>query len=176
MHEEIMLALAAVACCTVLISEISRVRDNSRRRTSELRATREALRAFYEAVDEIIDDPALPTSAAETLAFFTEILADRKKTREVVRRFLASNGTTSNSRTGDTWTEIERLRTSRPDIADNFHRALTNGTVVAFLRWPENASQFYEFTARYVSHARAEKAVTARIVDMKTVGTEICHA
>lgn len=163
-----MLALAVVAAGTTAISELGRYRSRTVRRTAELRATREALQAHYEAVDAIIDDPALPDAAAELIAFLSEVISDRNATRELVNRFLAnlSRGPGEGGAAGSK--DMETLRDTRPDLVANFHRALMSGLVVAFLKWPENAGRFSEFHAHLAADTKSESAVAARIVEMKS--------
>jgi hypothetical protein len=145
-----------------VIFALSSYRTYLRKRTRELRATAAALTAHYDAVNVIVDDPALPLEALETLAIFTENITSKEFCEGLAGRLVFSENRKYES--PPAWFEkMESLKSSRPDVVQNFHKAISTGLVSLFLRWPTTAQMFEQLMADLAADGRREYVIADRL-------------
>lgn len=154
-----------VSAC--LIVQWLRVR--ARRRTYDLKTTAAALTAYYDAMEKIADDPALPTSALEFLDVFAEVISDRDACNGFTSGILQHGSAIDKvKKAAPDWAnEIEEIGRTRPDIEENFHAAVASGIVALFLRWPGNSWKFHSIMQLIAADRRKEALLAERIVNSK---------
>lgn len=145
------------------------LRIRARRRTSELKTTAAALTAYYDAMEKIADDPALPTSALEFLDVFAEVVSDRGACNRFTSGILQHGAARDKAgKTTPEWAnEIEEVGKSRPDIEENFHAAVASGIIALFLRWPGNSWKFHSIMQLIAADRREEVLLAERIIRSK---------
>ena len=155
-----------ISSATAVVLGLAFYRHRARLRTRELKAAADALRAHYEAVSVIADDPALPLDALEMIAEFTESLANQDFCEQFADHLLKAKGS-KRGRTPKWFAEVEALRATRPDLVENFHKAVASGLVALFLRWPENAPKFERMVAEVAADGRREAILAQRVSEIR---------
>jgi hypothetical protein len=135
-----------------------------RRRTDELLTTKLALIAHYDAMEAVVDDPALPVSALEFLRHFSEVTADRELCGSFTSNILRVSDEDAQKSEPKWEKDIRSVAKSRPDIAENFHKAVTNGIIAMFLRWPGNSWKLQAIFQQIAADSRQEAVIADRIV------------
>lgn len=146
------------------------LRARARRRTSELRTTAAALIAHYDAIDRIIDDPALPTEALEFLSVFSQVVSDREVCAEFTNGILRVPAEKMRGAPPVWAAEIEKIGRSRPDIEENFHKAVASGIVALFLRWPGNSWKFQSMIQQIAADRRKEALLAEEVAKIRERG------
>ncbi|MXN65651.1 hypothetical protein GR183_12120 [Stappia sp. GBMRC 2046] len=105
------------------------------KRAHELRAAKLVLEAHYDAVNAIVDDEEVPVEALRALAFLTEAISSEEKSQAFKRKLLDIDA--RNETEGPKWyAQFKEVASRRPDLADNFNKAITSGIAAMFTRWP----------------------------------------
>jgi hypothetical protein len=138
------LVVTLVIVCAILGLQILLMR--AKRRTVELQTAKAALNSHFEALDSIIHDPALPTSALEFLADFSELISKREACNGLIKALTTPETEKSPSVVA---ADVERLKKSRPDLVEGFNKALLHGLLAAFTRWPGNLSKLPQMVALF---------------------------
>jgi hypothetical protein len=149
----------------VLVIQWLRVR--ARRRTHELQTTAAALTAHYDAVEQIIDDPALPLPALEFLSVFSEVVADREACGEFTDSVLRVPLDRIRGSIPKWAEEIEKIGRTRPDLEENFHKAVASGIVALFLRWPGNSWKFQMMIQQIAADRRKEALIAEQVAKIR---------
>lgn len=149
------------------IIAIQWLRARARRRTSELQTAAAALSAHYDAVEWLIDDPATPTSALEFLSVFSEVVSDRSACDEFVDGVREITFEQAKQSAPGWAEEIAKLGKSRPDLEENFHKAVASGIIALFLRWPGNSWKLQKMVQEIAADRRKEAVVAQRVAQMK---------
>ncbi|EHK56883.1 hypothetical protein [Allomesorhizobium alhagi] len=159
---EISTVIFAVAAVTVWLTLVS---NRAVRRTAELQAAEKALAAHYDAADKVLDDPALPEEARDAMVALVEFVADRKLSERFVVDFMDHDQRSSKAAP---WaSEMEKLRFTRSDLVENYHKAMMSGLIAMFLRWPSNTKHFYRFSAELAADNRRDAQIAERIAMLK---------
>lgn len=161
------LVVAAISIASAIATVMHEVRMRARRRTGELQAAFGAIERHYETVTEIIEDPALPDALQDTLMAVTVMISDRQQTNLFVTNFLSADGAKQRKLPSNTTNEIERLRSSRPELVEKYGLALMSGIVGAILRWPETARRYAEFSAALAGTGQKEVKIASRVAELK---------
>jgi hypothetical protein len=153
-----------VAAVSVLSAVGSNIRKRSLRRAAELKAAELALQAHLDAMDAIVDDPALPLGALEMLTDFSEGIADR----EFCEFFTdaVSQHVGAKDRPPRWFDDVEELRKTRPDVAANFFKAIGAGLAVAYLRWPGTSWKLTSFAAALSMDEGKEAVLAERVSEL----------
>lgn len=159
-----------VSSATAVVVALAFYRHRARRRTRELLAAADALRAHYTAVSVLADDPALPIDALEMITEFTESIANQEFCEQFADVLLKAKGS-KRGRAPKWYAEMEALRATRPDLVENFHRAIASGLVGLFLRWPENAPKFEQMVAEVAADGRREAILAQRVSEFRRRGS-----
>lgn len=143
-YDDVLLAVvvALVVVCACLVLQIALMR--LKRRTVELETAKQALASHYDAMSMLVDDPATPTVVLEFLEDFSEVISRREVCNRLVKSLVTPDTEKGSS---VVMSEIVRLQKSRPDLVENFNKALMNGIVVVFARWPGNFSKLPQMVA-----------------------------
>ncbi len=140
------------------------MRARARRRTFELRTTKDALTAHYNAMDRIVDDPALPLSALEFLQHFAAVTSDRDFCEELTSGVLRVAPDDLKRAGTPRWQEdVDALRKTRPDLARDFHTAVSSGIVAMFLRWPGNSWKLQALMQQIAADSRQEAIIAEQL-------------
>jgi hypothetical protein len=156
-----------VSGAAAIVTALSAYRARARQRTRELEATKSALTAHYEAVNAIVDDPALPIEALEMLTAFTEAIAACEFCEKFADMVLNGSSRPKRGKLPVWFEQMEALRKTRPDLAEHFHKAIASGLVALFLRWPSNASKFELMVAEVAADGRREALLAERVSKIK---------
>ena len=143
------------------------LRVRARRRTNELQTTAAALTAHYDAVEQIIDDPALPLEALEFLSVFSEVVSDREVCGEFTDSILRAPSERVRGAVPVWAEEIEKVGRTRPDIEENFHKAVASGIVALFLRWPGNSWKFQMMIQQIAADRRKEALIAEQVAKIR---------
>jgi len=171
------LVIAAIAGVTTAAAvSLHFLSLKAQRRAFELRAANKAMRAYYALLEEIVDDPALPNDAAEFLSVFAEILADKKTCFHFTTRVFLSKGNGSKEAGNRLFKEIEALGASRPDLRDKFHRAIANGIIAIFHRWPGNSWKYTQIMQEVASDPKKEFQLVTKLAKEKSFPLSRDHA
>ena len=137
----------------------------ARRRTIELNTAAAALSAHYQALEHIVDDPALPESALSFIADFTNLIADEDACHYITDR-LTSASIDGMSKVGSPeWAkDMEALAKSRPELVENFRTAVATGFIALFNRWPGTSWKWQVVQAQLASDRRKQAVFAERIV------------
>lgn len=126
--------IATFVFAVIAIALVATARSKSaKKRIIELQVTENALTAHYDALDAIVDDPAIPTDALRFLQHFAEAISERATCERFAYDMYLSEG---NGGMPPWYPQMEDLRKTRPDLTDNFHKAVSSGIIALFLRWP----------------------------------------
>jgi hypothetical protein len=154
-----------------LVGMLRAYRERLQKRTRELNATAAALKAHYEALNAIVDDPALPIEALETLNAFTNRLTSKQFCETFADRFMVARPASYGPL--PSWLgQLESLIKTRPDLIANYHKAISSGLVALFLRRPSTAQKFEQLMADMAADGRREYAIADRITKMKQLGRD----
>jgi hypothetical protein len=137
----------------------------AKRRAFELETTASALTAHYDAVDAIVDDPALPLSAVEFLSLFSDVVSDEEACNFMTDALARLQIDTAKIATPGWQSDLDKLRKSRPDLAENFAKAISSGIVALFLRWPGNAWKLQRLTQVIAADRRREALLANQIAN-----------
>ena len=160
---EIVAIVGWIVVASMMISYLAR---RAKRRALELQTAADALTEFYEAVDYISDDPALPTSALEMLHKFTHVISDPQSCSLVTSKSLLSASRRKGEAPLPPWEkEINQLKSSRPELVEAFYRATSSGIIAMFYRWPGNAWKMPTMI-RVVSDRRREADFADRVANL----------
>lgn len=159
-------AIAVVGFGFGVVATLAKVRADYKRRANELMATKAALEAHYEALNAVVDDPALPVGALEMLVKFAEIVSSREGC-EAFSEVLLSPSSAKRGKPPTWFAELEALRTSRPDVIENVNKAMTTGLVALFLRWPSTAPKFEQVVAELASDSKRQAMLADRVSKIK---------
>lgn len=164
LHNQVFQVTAIVGWVAAAALIIHYFAYRTKRRALELETAATALRAYYESLDRIVDDPAMPESALYLLDRFNSALSSKEHCRDVTSEMLkmaASGKVQALSR--PVWrSEVDTLAKTRPDLYDTFHKATTNGIIAMFYRWPGNGWKMPVIT-QILSDKDSETAVAERI-------------
>lgn len=140
------------------------LRRRARRRTHELKTAAAALTAHYDAMDQIIDDPALPLSALEFLSVFSDVISDRSTCNAFTDGVLTAAFDKSKHVSVPGWQdEIDAMARHRPDIAEKFHIAVQSGIIALFFRWPGNSRKLHLLYQMIAADRRREAMLAEQI-------------
>ncbi len=157
-----------VSLTTAIVAVLQMLRSRSYRRTIELRTAKRSLEAHYDAVDDIVNDPALPDSAREMIVNFTEVLSNRELCRQFVSHFMSLGNAKFKEGPTPVWAaDMDKLRRSRPDLVERFRTAQSSGLVTIFLRWQDNAPKFYEFSAEIAANQKRGTQIADQVSRLK---------
>lgn len=145
-------------------------------RSYELKTANKALRTYYTLMDDIIDDPALPDEAAEFLAFFSEVIPHREDCNNISSRILKSSGKASRSSGNSMFHLIEDLGKTRPDLREKFHKAVANGIIAMFHRWPNNSWKFAQTMQEIASDPKKEYQLVYKLASSQAKQQSGTHA
>lgn len=158
--------LAAIVGLAIgLISWMSAYRTRLRRRAIELQATKSALDAHYAAMNAIVDEPALPLGALNVIVDFSDAISAHDECESFTEQFISKNSP-SRPKVPEWFLEMEALQNSRPDIVENYVKAMTTGFVAMFLRWPKHASKFELVVADFMADSRREAVMAEKVAKM----------
>jgi hypothetical protein len=149
-----------VATVVILATYARATRRRANRRATELQGAAHALALHYNALDAVADDPALPTGALEMLVNFSEGISDERFCDTFTNAVLTRE-INSKDRLPPWFGEIEQLRRTRPDVVENFNKAIGAGLAAAFLRWPGNSWKI-SVMAEAMSQGDMREAVMAQ--------------
>lgn len=136
--------------------------SRAKARTVELDVVKQSMLKHYEAMSKIIDDPALPLPAVEFLCGFSHIIADRKISEDLILELLGPDEPSiSRSAVSEA---MDKISETRPDLYENYTKALLNGLAVMTLRWPGHSADFAKIFTPLVGDHKKE----ARTVRMMT--------
>lgn len=149
-----------IAACTILWWLAGR----SRRRHKDLLAVKTALAAHYEAMDAILDDPALPDRPRLLISQLTLAISDKELSEWIA--YSCMDGTLFNKkpRQDPFAADMAELQKTRPDLVRNFDRAMNTGIVALMLRWPSSAAMFHMMAAMLASDDRRKFEVANNMV------------
>lgn len=142
--DDILLAVVVALALGCIVLTLQIIHMRLRRRTIELETAKQSLIAHYDAMDRIVNDPALPTSVLHFLAFFSDAIADRDSCARIVKALMSADADKSPAPISS---DIDALRKTRPDLVENIHKAVFNGTVFVFSRWPGNFGKLPQIMA-----------------------------
>ena len=148
----------------------------SKRRACDLRTANKAMRTYYLLLEEIIDDPALPDDAADFLSVFADILPQRKDCAYFSNGMLRTRGNGSKEQGSRMFDKIEVLGKTRPDLRDKFHKAVANGIIAAFHRWPGDSWKFSQMMQEFASDPKKEFQLVYKMAYAKDTRTSKRHA
>jgi hypothetical protein len=139
----------------------------ARRRTVELEITKSALEEHFRAVERIVDDPALPISALEFIASFSETIGDETRCKRITDKLAEISLDSTKRRRQPAWAhEMEVLSKTRPDLLENLLIAIHAGFTAMFNRWPGNSWKWQLIQAKLASDRRKQAAFADRVVHM----------
>jgi predicted RND superfamily exporter protein len=171
MMSEIMTFVPFVALmfAVTALGVIQGKRELSRQRLQDLHLVERALEAHYKAVDVLSEDPATTPEMLKTVAMINHAMTDR----DFVRYFFSHSSEISRGiqRQGGNSTaafrQVEKLKASRPDLANAYHSAIANALTVFYLRWPGQSAAYRDFVAGAFSEPQEEVAVARKIIDLR---------
>lgn len=166
---------AIVGWIAAIVMALAYFSGRARRRAAELQTAAAALQGYYEAVDAVADDPALPTGALEMLVGMSEIIGDPNRCARVTTNSLIASANGERPQTPTWQTEVESVGRHRPDLVENFNRAISNGIIVIFNRWPGNAWKGPALV-RFMNNRQREAAFADRIVHSAGDDRNLAHA
>ena len=163
------LALATVASTAVAAAGYLRgAKQRALRRASELEGAATALEAHYRALDLVADDPAIPLEALEMLVNFSEALDSEEFCAGLTDAL--SSGEQAKDRPPGWFYEVEALRKTRPDLAEEFFRAIASGLTAAFFRWPGNSHKIARMAEAFSQGDRKEVVLAERMSRARRLG------
>lgn len=163
------LELATLASTTIAVLVLlNMLKSRYKRRFRALSATKVALSAHYAALEQVVDDPALPVGALEALVEFSDAIHNPEAC-EVITDFILAGGSNQRRLKNDpAWfVEMYNIQRTRPDLFENFNKAIGSGIVAMFLRWPSTASKFELVMAELLDNRRKEAQLAERIRSFK---------
>jgi hypothetical protein len=149
------------------IVAIQWMRSRARRRTNELKTAAAALTAHYDALEKLVDDPALPDSALEFLGVFAEVISDNETCDNLAEGVFQVPLEQIKNSTPKWADEIEKIGKTRPDIEENFQKAVASGIIAMFLRWPGNSWKLQMMVQEIAADRRKEAALAERVAQIK---------
>lgn len=161
--------LVAIAVAGAILGYLHSAREDAQRRITDLRLVERALEAHYTAADALVDDPATTPGMIKAVEIMNRAMSDK----EFIDYFFSNNGAKPQPGPADptgnaalAFAQAEKLRATRPDLADAFHVAVANALTVIYLRWPGRSEAYRQFVAGAFSQPKEEVAVAGKVVDL----------
>ena len=152
--------IAAIELAVAIPVYFSWVRTRIQRRRSQLANAIDLLKRHYADLQAFLDDPAAPTDLKLLLVQVSDATVDRQISHNIARHLIdAPEGPEERTLLH----ALDDLAKDHRDLADLFARSVATGMLAMFLRWPENASLFDQFAARFASDPRKEATFATRI-------------
>jgi hypothetical protein len=119
------------------ITELAyRIRIKAARRAAELKQVSILLQDHYEALECVFGDPDTPDELSEILVLLSESISNRKMSQLIVSHVF-ENDTAISKEVLET--DVDELRSKRPDLVSQIERAIATGFSAMILRWPETS-------------------------------------
>lgn len=171
------LIVAAIGGATVGASLTLQILSwKAKRRANELRTANKAMRTYYTLLEDIVDDPALPDEAAEFLSIFAEILPKKRECHDFASGLLNYTGNGSKEAGSKIFQLMENLGKTRPDLREKFHKAVFNGLIAVFHRWPGNSWKFSQMMQSFGSDPKKEYQLVYKLARAQNDPKHRSHA
>lgn len=159
MPQALPVALAIVFLIAIGIARHRR-HAASARRAEQLRLAAALLGEHVGALEDFCADPEAPASLTRLLLDFSAAMENEVVALSAAES--AGHGSFPQSPAAQSViTELNELRTRRPDLADKFSIGIGTAFAAAFLRWPSVAAFFETAAARLVADPNREIMVAA---------------
>lgn len=141
----------------------------ARRRIRQLDQAAELIDVHARMLERFLDDPAAPIALKRVLLACSDAAADRN----AVGKLIAWAASRSLHQPVDTdeiralADALDYLRTSRPDLAEDFATAVMTAVAGASLRWPENAELFDCAFPRLMTTPRRDVAIAVTAASLR---------
>lgn len=151
--------IAAIIIAAMMLSNLS---GWLRSRAYAQRVAAEALRDHLQAVDQIIDDPALPLPLVQFVADFNSAVGSERNSRLLYRVMLSSQG--EKVRETDLSDALSALAKTRPDLAEGVLKVISKGLLCMLYRLSPTVKQVDDFLACLATEPRREIQVASKYV------------
>ena len=151
--------IAAITVACLLLSALSAWLQS---RAYAMKIAAEALREHFEAVEQVIDDPAVPPRTLKFVSAFSEIVSDGQSSQmfiEIMKKTRREKG-----RGGSFSDELDLLAKTRPDLVDGVYRAVSKGMVSMLFRQSPSKKQVDEFLLCLATDPKREMHVATKYV------------
>jgi hypothetical protein len=144
---------------------LSRRAARHRQRTRELKQACRALAAHYDALEKVVNDPAAPIEIKNALRDMSAAIPIRMAAQYFALEW--ANRPPADAEIQDDRgllrAEVRKLGGSHPDLLDEIEKAIKNGLIALFLRWPETASMFPSLMVDLSTDDRREIDTVVRV-------------